>query len=92
MAGSTDKPSVRSSGSYTPFRWRDEPPTEPGWYWHRKKGHEEGVIFAVAPHSETGDLWAHTIDGGWKAPIQDTGEHEWAGPIPKPLEEAESAV
>lgn len=53
-----------------PLKWTTEPPTVPGWYWHRNC---LGVTFLHLTAVKANPL-----------PALDTWE--WAGPVPEPEE------
>jgi len=49
------------------------PPEEPGWYWVRLHGNFVTIKEVYVPEGYPVDTWRNT---------------EWAGPIPKPEQEA----
>lgn len=65
--------------------WTKEPPTVPGWYWHRMIGSKQSSTMAYAGGREDNlrceSIWGNRYLTRFKG-------FEWAGPIPIP-EEAE---
>jgi len=86
-SGGGDSPVSAVAESYTAFQWRDEPPTEPGYYWYANPRHAK-TILCVFEHD--GGLFVETSNGVSSHPGLHDGE--WAGPIPEPVAEAESTV
>lgn len=58
------------------FEWTTEPPTEPGWYWHKQLAfmEVENIIYLNENH----------VSSNWHLNGQG---HLWAGPIPEPKEQ-----
>ena len=64
--------------------WTKEKPTEPGWYWTKRKGCCAGVTCFITSGEMTTNAYIPRIIGWNGAPI-DPSEFEWfAGPIPEP--------
>lgn len=57
--------------------WRSEPPTEPGWYWCRRKS-DKHLLSTVEVYQEGDALMVRTL-----YPM-DLTAFEWAGPLIKP--------
>ena len=70
-----------------PLRWTNEPPKEPGWYWH-EEDHEKQPVYvfrAATPEGETA-LYAQFFGEGDVVHKIERMSGEWAGPIPEPEE------
>lgn len=64
----------------TALAWTSEPPTEPGWYWHRFEDLGEEVV--LVERVSTGELWQLSVYGMRKPLAEKAGE--WAGPLVAP--------
>ena len=65
------------------LKWTSEPPQEPGWYWLRY----EGRIEVAKVYHADGD-WCCQFAGDNGAWLLSENAEDWAGPIPKPTENA----
>lgn len=63
--------------------WTKEPPTVPGWYWHRMIGSQQSSTMAYVGGRE-GNLRCKSIWGDRY--LTRFKDFEWAGPIPRPEE------
>ena len=76
----------------TDLEWTDEPPEEPGWYWHRTHDqHIKADDQIQCLREEYGKVYAlrKTQDEGvQEAPVTNDifEDDKWAGPIPEPAE------
>ncbi len=65
--------------------WTKEPPTVPGWYWHRMIGSKQSSTMAYVGGREDNlrceSIWGNRYLTRFKG-------FEWAGPIPIPEEHA----
>ena len=66
------------------MRWTSEPPTEPGWYWHKSNSFRISVAEVFRPGTDV-DLWVtHLYAEDWLAALieMDAG-NQWCR-IPEP--------
>lgn len=76
-----------------PLRWTNEPPKEPGWYWH-EEDHEKQPVYvfrAATPEGETA-LYAQFFGEGDVVHKIERMSGKWAGPIPEPKSEMEEML
>ena len=72
-----------------PLRWTNEPPKEPGWYWHEENhgGKHPAHVFRVVTSTKETGIYVRFF--GQPADVIHKIDHisgKWAGPIPEPEE------
>lgn len=67
----------------TTMRWERKVPTEPGWYWRRKSGMNEGVPSIVDVDV---DYMGRIAFANTTLTREDAKGYEWSGPVAVPLE------
>jgi len=90
MPETTDEASQQASAtaeSYTGLQWREDPPTEEGYYWVRYAKHVPGYVTVSegAPVCEVVDTptGLRVRNEGFPH-VEEMENREWAGPIPEP--------
>lgn len=71
------------------LRWTNEPPKEPGWYWHEEnhEGKHPAHVFRVVTSTKETGIYVRFF--GQPADVIHKIDHisgKWAGPIPEPEE------
>ncbi len=71
------------------LRWTNEPPKEPGWYWHEENhgGKHPAHVFRVVTSTKETGIYVRFF--GQPADVIHKIDHisgKWAGPIPEPEE------
>lgn len=69
------------------LRWTNEPPKEPGWYWH-EEDHEKQPVYVFHGATQEGEisLYAQFFNEGYEVHKIESMSGKWAGPIPEPEE------
>jgi len=74
------------------LEWTDEPPEEPGWYWHRSDLTGTVAVMEVLESPHGRDYMIARYPNGNRFALDDGkfNSSEWAGPIPEPDEPVEA--
>jgi len=64
--------------------WTSEPPTEPGWYWTKRKGCHPGVTCFISYGVLTGGAYTGGVTAWDGAPIDSSEFELFAGPLVPP--------
>jgi len=63
--------------------WTDQPPTEPGWYWHQYPDRQKPAK-VHALYKWEGEICVNPHNGSPGTKAEEYGG-QWAGPIPQPV-------
>lgn len=69
------------------MQWTRNIPTEPGWYWYRRRHGANPEVWCVTMVKIYRNWAGQIIVSGWGSPSSMSGE--WAGPLEPPTEELE---
>lgn len=65
------------------LHWTDNPPSEPGHYWHRFSD-STAYPSVRRVYEFGGELQIHTEAGYVPVDVLDGAVNQWAGPLPEP--------